>query len=1640
MDYTKLETTINFISGKSPGPSPFAPDTFIDRAFNTVQTSDIFFSVFMFCLILFLICVFVVALAKTKFIRTSNGFIAKVIKKIHNIKAFYCSFAIIAISFVVIAYAPILNKAVASNNIISPKNINAYVADDGKLKFDKISISSKSGKNLKFNGIEAELCSGISSLDSSKLNIKIEDNLFYDDVVPGKSSISFKTNSTVDMNILLNNLSEKKAKELIGKAVIKLKYNVKELEDYEVVFNPNNQEKSWSVKVREDDKVQRPKDPVYPYHNFVEWQKNGTKYDFDQSVVNNFELVAKWSDAKITKKPTWKSNLIYNGSFQSSDNVALWDGYDKGKMTISGDITKDIAGDYQARFSLLKGCCWEDGTTDDIQVKWGISKRDISFTGISKSVVYTGDTISISDIDVVGLVDSHSHDANYKATGVNVGNYDGEISSPESIHIYDLEEVDVSSNYNISSSAGKLSITPCSLTWSISLAPYEEEYDGYAHYNCNKPESSAKSGETKFLYSFSQDSGYTDDISSLKKTDVADNPYAIYVKASNSNYSLEAKCSSSLNIYKRALVFSGAQSMHLPYNGEKQNGFSMIITGLVNGHTHNVEYTEPSGIEASKTPYVGKFNTALKDVCIKDAEEKTVTQNYDISFANPGSIIIDQCDDEWKISLQDYTCDYDDASKYNKNQPTSYAKTGITTFEYSFDNKNWKPSLDQLIKYDANEGGYTIYVRAFNPNYAINALSESKLIIKKRDVEFIGKSANLEYDASLHTINEYDSSGLIEGHSDNVKYDASGLDVGEYTGVITKSADVVIKKDQKICTQNYNIKTTPGLLTITPQHEFKVSLESSKFVFDNKDHFITNKPVSSATRGITTFSFSFDQTNWVDNLESLAKRDANTDGYDVYVKGHNDQYTVQDVISSAKLYIMKAKRNIKISKDHLSYIKKDDSIENNIYNDQFISTIEPSGISGGIATYDDDEKIITFQKTSESIPDTVEFDTKAAGLKDFQFKSSAIESGKLSYTVTLSDKNFEDSHATLVTDVDNFVYSANSNKTASVVKYVSLHSQDASETFYNVAQSISGKTNSQLEIVTYNVNTLGDGSHTIFGEDEKSPHLRNLNLSTNVKYIANGAFKNAKNLNRIKATAIETIGNEAFLNCNNLYQLGAAEETIFFGDSLKYIGKSAFENSSSKIGLLHLRNCFSLESIESRAFYGNTGLSTLFLGPGLKYIKAEAFDKTSLQYDEMGLIRDSLGIAIIKANQEIFKNEVLEIGGTDIDTQIIADGAFANNPYIKKILILKNQIYINDYAFANCKNLEQFVVKKEQTKIEYGYSDINDHVLENCGSAVDENKTFIIAGCKDNLPSSNPALSSHKFQFTNKDITADDKSLQADCYYCLNNDVNISDNNIKVSNQNASVVDLNGHKIDCNFKTRAFMIDNQSTLMVVDSSNNHAGQICRANSNKENGGAFEIANGTLLFYSGNVLNCMSGGNGGLVNMTKEKNTLKTFEDASFSNCIAGHTFPNWVKDGGAVYADENSDIYINGSSFASCYAKNGGAIFTKGSCEVNNASFTKCRASSNGCGGAMYYAGTNCHINNSTFEENVTTMNKKGGAVYVNIAVGFVGINRCCFYNNWCKEEWKSVEPQSCGALYSENGGSHIILTDCKGQQAIGHG
>lgn len=115
---------------------------------------------------------------------------------------------------------------------------------------------------------------------------------------------------------------------------------------------------------------------------------------YTENGVNQTTTFSVTVNRKSVTKPTWKSNLTYNGNTFSVDSTSYWNNYNTTYMTIGGTTSAAAAGTYTAKFTPKDNYRWADGTTSTISVNWTINKANGSLSVSPTTVTINGDNYS----------------------------------------------------------------------------------------------------------------------------------------------------------------------------------------------------------------------------------------------------------------------------------------------------------------------------------------------------------------------------------------------------------------------------------------------------------------------------------------------------------------------------------------------------------------------------------------------------------------------------------------------------------------------------------------------------------------------------------------------------------------------------------------------------------------------------------------------------------------------------------------------------------------------------------------------------------------------------------------------------------------------------------------------------------------------------------------------------------------------------------------------------------------------------------------------------------------------------------------------------------------------------------------------
>ena len=421
--------------------------------------------------------------------------------------------------------------------------------------------------------------------------------------------------------------------------------------------------------------------------------------------------------------------------------------------------------------------------------------------------VYDGKPLTNSTVTVTGDGFVEGEGATYNVTGT--------ITNPgtaENTFTYTLNEGTKAGNYDIKTVNGTLKVTKITDELTITAKSDSKTYDGTPLTNDGYTYTEGILAEGDVLTAVVE--------GTITNVGTADNVVTSYkvmrgTEDVTENYTIGTK-DGSLEVTKRAVTFTG-ETATKTYTGSEIELTDVTIggDGLVSGDTHNVTYS-------AKGTEVGTYDgtiTAKADVVIKNAAGTDVTANYDIT-TEPGKLTITKTDEDFEISLADDEYTYDATEHYNAKTAESTAKTGTTTFTYSFDEDGeYVADLASLTKVDAGE--YTIYVKGTNPNYSGTATTTAKLTIKKREVTVSVEDKSVEYNGSEQSGNtEYTFENVVSGQTATITYTPSkGTLVGEYDNG-SYADDFKVMAGSTDVTKNYTLtEKTAGKLTITDRTE-----------------------------------------------------------------------------------------------------------------------------------------------------------------------------------------------------------------------------------------------------------------------------------------------------------------------------------------------------------------------------------------------------------------------------------------------------------------------------------------------------------------------------------------------------------------------------------------------------------------------------------------------------------------------------------------------------------------------------------------------------------------------------------------------------------------------------------------------------
>lgn len=296
-----------------------------------------------------------------------------------------------------------------------------------------------------------------------------------------------------------------------------------------------------------------------------------------------------------------------------------------------------------------------------------------------------------------------------------------------------------------------------------------------------------------------------------------------------------------INFYYYKNVDLVANSDTVPYDGKEHS---------VSGFTGAPEDADFSNISVGVTgTEVGEYNAAFTKSTTGKVD---MTKKYIVASAKDGKLIITPID-AVVVTITGNT----DTKPYNGSEQS------VTGYEFKSNNPLYTANCfsynGDAIAHGTDAGTYEMGLDAERfTNTSTNftnvkfVVIDGSLTIDKIDATFTGESKTVTYTGSEQSITGITPTGLIDGHTYNeLTYAAKGTNVGEYDGEF--SGSVVIKDaNGNDVTKNYNVKTTPGKLTIS-KAEIAVTFtgESKTVPYNGNEQSITGITAEGLLNGHT---------------------------------------------------------------------------------------------------------------------------------------------------------------------------------------------------------------------------------------------------------------------------------------------------------------------------------------------------------------------------------------------------------------------------------------------------------------------------------------------------------------------------------------------------------------------------------------------------------------------------------------------------------------------------------------------------------------------------------------------------------------------------------------------------------------------
>ena len=480
-----------------------------------------------------------------------------------------------------------------------------------------------------------------------------------------------------------------------------------------------------------------------------------------------------------------------------------------------------------------------------------INKRSVLLTSASASKIYDGTPLTNSNVTVTGsgFVDGEVTDIKAIGSVTNVA----DSPKPNTITFTPVEGKFNADNYAIEQVEGELAITPVTTKVKVEIIGnhVSEKYDGTPKvaegYVINIVEDTSGVYQKDDIEVIGNDSAFAE------RTDAGTTFMGLKADAfanGNPNFTniTIVVTDGYVEVIPRSVTLT-SESAAKVYDGTPLIRPDVTIggDGFVNG-------------EVSDVKAIGSaLNVSDKDV----RNEITFTQktgykaeNYDIKY-EPGTLRITPIVDEVTITITEHSA----SLKYNG------AEQSVTGYDTAIDNTLYKET-DFTFSGDATAkgtdfGSYPMNLKAEdftnkNKNFAnvVFEIVDGQLEITKRDVELISGSDEKVYDGTPLTKNHILIAGDQFVPGEGADYDVTG----SQTNVGSSDNEFTYRLNSSTKAINYNIKTTPGTLKVTPVTDnviVTITEHSGSAKYDGTEKTVTGYDVAIDNELYTENDFTF---------------------------------------------------------------------------------------------------------------------------------------------------------------------------------------------------------------------------------------------------------------------------------------------------------------------------------------------------------------------------------------------------------------------------------------------------------------------------------------------------------------------------------------------------------------------------------------------------------------------------------------------------------------------------------------------------------------------------------------------------------------------------------------------------------------